>query len=220
MIIVIWSDLRDWYLQSATWTLGIFLSGLALAGILTYLRPEVMFGVLAVLGLWLGLNCGKEKWCTGRLQGYIYNTTLKPATVVMGKAFFTFLLSLLHLFFVLPLLLFTLFFSGVTWSVFLQISALFLTISTLASALALLAGNVLTDAKDTLLEGFLLGVYLVCTAIFPFLQRINPLVGILRTLTPGEDKGLGFAITSNLVILVGILILIWFPYRSGKGDET
>lgn len=98
--------------------------------------------------------------------------------------------------------------------------ALFLTISTLASALVLFAGNVLTDAKDSLIEGFLLGVYLVCTAIFPVLQRINPLVEIHRVLTPGATKGLGFAIISNILILVAVLLLTWIPYRSGKGDEV
>lgn len=218
MIIIIWSDLKDWYATSATRTLAVFLCGLVFFGFITDLRPEISFQVLSVLGLWLGLNCGKEKWSSARLQSYIYNTTLKPGTVVAGKAVFSCLLSFLHLLFVLPLLLLNAVFSGVTWDVFLQILALFLTISTLASALASFAGNVLTDAKDSLIEGFLIGVYLLCMAIFPALQSINPLVEIHRVFTPGATKGLGFAIISNILLLVTVLLLTWIPYRSGKGE--
>lgn len=219
MILIIWLDLKNWYLNFSTQTLTTYLCGLGILGLLTYLRPKVTFETLLVLSLWLGLLYGKEKWGHGRLQSFIYETNTRPPVVVLGKILSFFLLCLLHIIFVLPLLLLTVLFWGVSWDVFLGIILLILTASSLAAAMGLLVGNVLTDARENLLGEFILGVYLLVTTYFEKTKIINPLVVVFRVLTPGQGNHLKSAFYINSLLLLITLIMIWLPYREKGRDE-
>src|SRR5690554_1046099 len=174
MILVLWSDLKDWYQQFSTRSLTYFLGGLGFTGTFTDLRPQAIFGALMVLGFWLGLICGKETFSSSRLQPLIFNTKLKPVSVVAGKALFTLMLGIIHIFFALPLLLLTVIYWGVSFYVLIQILALVVIVTALVSAFALVAANVLTSTGDGFLGEFILGGYLLLTVIFEGLKGVNP----------------------------------------------
>jgi len=215
VILVFWSDLKDWYRRFSTRSFTYFLGALGIIGAFTNLQPQAVFGVLMVLGFWLGLACGKETFSSSRLQPLIFSTKLKPVSVVAGKVVFVLLLGIIHILLVLPLLLLTVLYWGVSFCVLIQILVLVEVITALVSAFALMAANVLTSTGDGFLGEFMLGGYLLLTAVFQELKRINPFYSVLQVLNPELQVDLGYAILLNFLLLLGSLIAIWVPYRTG-----
>ncbi len=181
MIAVVISEIAGWLKEESRTTISIMVIIIGLIGSFSFIRPEFCLETLAAIILWVAIKAGNENWSEFTLQDWVKRTKLSLRNLIIGKVLAALTVYWIHLIFIFPVLIIMKILWGFTW---FQLANVLLTI--LIAALIVtgfgLCGSCLKKDEENVIASILIGVWIVLTALIPFIRPFNPFYYIWNAL--------------------------------------
>lgn len=214
MIAIIISDIAGWLKQESRATISGMVVIIGLVGSFTFLRPEYCLEALTAIILGLALKAGNENWSEFWLKDWVKRTELPLLKLILGKVLAALAVSLIHLLFVFPVLVIMIMLWGFTWLQLLNVLLTILIAGLIVAGLGL-CGFCLGKDEDNILNSIPVVIWIVATALVPFLRPFNPFYFVWNILVSDIQP---LSVVIHLINLLVAALSIWMAeYLFRKG---
>ncbi len=212
MAAFILTELSDWN-ENYRWRTVIFMVGVVtLTGMITKLRPEYCFIVTAIMFCWIGFLTGKYIGSSDVMLTWVREAGLTLWKVILGKLALTILITLTHLFLLMPIMILVNSIWGVTWIALIKIGFVLVNAALISSSFGMLSEYMIWPEES--FPGVLLVLgWLLVTLIFPFFSIINPFAAVLQILIKESGRYIIGYMIANIVLIFILIIILRYILR-------